>query len=514
MNTEKGNEMEKKMENEKIVHLEETLDPQDWDAMRALGHRMVDDVVNTLATVRDRPPWQHAPDQIRTHFEGSMPVDPQPPAEIYDEFLEFVDPYPVGNIHPRFWGWVFGTGTFLGAMAEMLAAGMNLGAAGGLSYHSANYVENQVLDWLKEMLGFPATSSGLLTSGCSAANLIGLAVARNTRAGYDLRREGLHAAPARMVLYASEQAHSSIQKAVELLGLGSDALRMVPVDDQFRIDIDVLSKFIIADRKAGLLPFCVVGAAGTTNSGAVDDLEALAELCRQEDLWFHVDGAFGAWAAIAPQAKSLVKGMERADSLAFDLHKWMYMPYTIGCVLVQREEDHRHAFSLTPDYLAHGEGNRGLTGKDVPWLSDYGYELSRGFRALKAWMSLKEHGLDKYSRLIQQNIDQTHYLAELVESAPELELTSPASLNVVCFRYINPTLGNEKLDELNKEIEIELQEQGIAVLSGTKLHGNYVLHVAHCNHRTRREDMDLLVSEIIRIGNQLAQSAAPGFQSS
>ena len=230
VNTQKGEEMEKNIDKVNKVQSEENLDPQDWESMRALGHRMVDEVVRTLSTVRDRPPWQHAPDQVRAHFEGSMPINPQPPDEIYDEFLEYIQPYPVGNIHPRFWGWVFGTGTFLGAMAEMLGAAMNLGAAGGLSYHSANYVENQVMDWLKEMLGCPSTSSGLLTSGCSAANLIGLAVARNTRANYDLRRLGLHAAPARMVLYASEQAHSSIQKAVELLGLGSDALRMVPVD--------------------------------------------------------------------------------------------------------------------------------------------------------------------------------------------------------------------------------------------------------------------------------------------
>jgi glutamate/tyrosine decarboxylase-like PLP-dependent enzyme len=509
---EKGKETMKGIKTEKINPEEETLDPQDWESMRDLGHRMVDEIVRNLSTIRERPPWQHAPEQVRAHFEGPMPVDPQPPTEIYDEFLEYIQPYPVGNIHPRFWGWVFGTGTFLGAMAEMLAAGMNLGAAGGLSYHSANYVENQVLDWLKEMLGFPISSSGLLTSGCSAANLIGLAVARNTRAGYDLRRQGLRTASASMVLYTSEQAHSSIQKAVELLGLGSDALRLVPVDDQFRIDLKALAASITSDRKSGLYPFCVVGAAGTTNSGAVDDLEALADLCQMEDLWFHVDGAFGAWAAIAPRSKVLVKGLERADSLAFDLHKWMYMPYTIGCVLVRREEDHRHAFSLTPDYLAHGEGSRRLTGQDFPWLSDYGYELSRGFHALKAWMSLKEHGLDKYSRLIQQNIDQTHYLAELIESSPKLELTAPASLNVVCFRYVDPGLTDEVLDGLNKEIEIELQEQGIAVLSGTKLRGNYVLHVAHCNHRTQREDMDLLVREVIRIGNRLAKSTVNGFQ--
>jgi glutamate/tyrosine decarboxylase-like PLP-dependent enzyme len=395
-------------------------------------------------------------------------------------------------------------------MAEMLAAAMNIGASGGLSYHSANYVENQVLDWLKEMLGYPASASGLLTSGCSAANLIGLAVARNTKAGYDLRRDGLQAAPARMVLYASEQAHSSVQKAVELLGLGSDALRLVAVDSQFRIDLQALAAAIAADRQAGLRPFCVVGAAGTTNTGAVDDLEALAALCQQEDLWLHVDGAFGAWAAIAPGARALVKGMERADSLAFDLHKWMYMPYEIGCVFVRREEDHRRAFSLTPAYLAHGEGSRGLTGRDVPWLSDYGFQLSRAFHALKAWMSLKEHGVRKYGRLIQQNIDQARYLTSLVEAAPELELAAPTSLNVVCFRYVRPGLEDAALDALNKTIEVELQEQGIAVVSGTAIRGHYVLHMAHCNHRTRLEDLGTLVREVIRIGNELAQSAAPG----
>ena len=487
---------------EEPQHTEESLDPEDWEAMRALGHRMVDDVVAAMATVRDRPVWQHAPAQVRAHFEGPVPLDPQSPAEVYDEFVEFIQPYPVGNIHPRFWGWVFGTGTVLGAMAEMLAAAMNIGAGGGLSYHSANYVENQVLDWLKEMLGYPASASGLLTSGCSAANLIGLAVARNAKAGYDLRWHGLGAAPARMVLYASEQAHSSVQKAVELLGLGSDALRLVAVDSDFRIDLRALAAAIAADRQAGLRPFCVVGAAGTTNTGAVDDLEALADLCQREDLWLHVDGAFGAWAAIAPESRELVKGMERADSLAFDLHKWMYMPYEIGCVLVRREEDHRRAFSLTPAYLAHGEGSRGLTGQDVPWLSDYGFQLSRPFHALKAWMSLKEHGARKYGRLIQQNIDQVRYLASLIEAAPELELAAPACLNVVCFRYVRPGLEDAALDALNKTIEVELQEQGIAVVSGTAIRGHYVLHMAHCNHRTRLEDLDTLVREAIRIGNE------------
>jgi len=485
-----------------VIPLEETLDPEDWESMRALGHRMLDDMLDYMKTVRERPVWQHAPDQVKAHFKRPLPLDPQPPEEIYEEFLENVLPYPIGNIHPRFWGWVFGTGTVLGALAELLAASMNTNS-GDLAHHSALHVEKQVINWFKEMLGFPASASGLLTSGCSAANLIGLAVARNTKAGYDLRREGIQATPRQMVLYASQEIHSSIQKAVELLGLGSDALRYVPVHDDFQIDLEALKEAIAQDRGDGHLPFCVVGAAGTANTGAVDDLDALADICQQENLWLHVDGAFGAWAALTPGARYLVAGMERADSLAFDLHKWMYMPYEIGCVLVRHAEAHRKAFSLTPVYLSRQDEGRGLTGGDLPWLTDYGFQLSRGFQALKAWMSLKEHGSRKYGRLIQQNIDQARYLAELIEAAPELELVAPVTLNVVCFRYTRPGLDDAALDALNKEILVELQEQGIAVPSGTTVAGKYALRVGHTNHRSQRQDFDILVREVIRIGKGL-----------
>lgn len=484
--------------------VEENLDPEDWEELRLLMHRAVDDVIDYTRTLKERPAWIHAPDAVKEHFRAPLPQKPQPLEQVYQEYLEYVLPYPVGNIHPRFWGWVLGTGTLQGAFSELLAGVMNVGAAGGVSYHSANYVEYQVLDWLKEMLDFPTEASGLLTSGCSSANLIGLAVARNTKAHCDLRQEGLQKSANKMVLYASEQVHSSIQKAVELLGLGSDALRLVAVDDQFRIDLKALELRIIEDRQLGLLPFCVVGAAGTTNTGAVDDLTALAEICRTWELWLHVDGAFGAWAAIAPGSKHLVRGIELADSLAFDLHKWMYMPYEIACILVRSEENHRRAFSLTPEYLAHGEGLRGMTGVDLPWLHDYGYQLSRSFRALKAWMSLKEHGVEKYGRLIQQNIDQAQYLTELIQATPELELAAPVHLNVVCFRYIQPNMENSDLDEMNRQIIVELQERGIAVVSGTVIQGRYVLHAAICNHRSQRQDFEILVEQVIKLGRVLS----------
>ena len=488
------------MHTDKGLKNEETLDPQDWEEMRALGHRMLDDMVDYLQSIDQRPPWQHMPDKSKSQFFKPLPVEPQPPQAIYEEFLEHILPYPSGNIHPRFWGWVLGTGTLMGNYAELLAATMNVGASGGLSHHSANYVEYQVLDWFKQMLDYPAEASGLLTSGCSAANLIGIAAARNTKAGYDLRDTGMDAAPHKMVMYTSEQAHSSVHKAVELLGLGCDGLRVIPVNGDFQIDIKALGEAVRRDRGSGLQPFCVVGAAGTTNTGAVDDMHALADLCEREDLWLHADGAFGAWAKIAPDSRWIVDGMERADSLAFDLHKWMYMPYEIACVLVKNEEAHREAFAYTPAYLAHGGEQRGMTGTDLPWLHDYGFQLSRGFRALKAWMSLKEHGVEKYGRMVQKNIDQARYLSQLVEEADELELSAPVPLNVVCFRYVKPGMENDELDHLNKTIEIELQEQGIAVVSGTVLKGKYVLHAAITNHRSIQEDFEVLVNEVLRIG--------------
>jgi len=480
---------------------EETLDPNDWESMRSLGHQILDDALDYLQSLRDRPVWQHAPQHVRAHFEGSVPHAPQPAEEVYRQYTQYILPHQLGNNHPRFWGWIAGTGTVMGVFAEILVAATDA-VSGSFSYLSNNYVEMQVLDWCKTLLGYPLTAGGLLTSGCSASNLIGLAVARNTKAGFDLRKRGLRDAPQQMTVYSSEEAHSSIQKAVELLGFGSDSLRLIPVNTNLQIDLAALRAAIRDDRNNGFFPFCVVGVAGTTNTGAIDDLNGLAEICEEEGLWFHVDGAFGAWAAIASASKHLVDGLERADSLAFDLHKWMYLSYPIGCVLVKNPEDHRRAFSLSPTYLAHGDGNRGLTGIDVPWLSDYGFELSRGFHALKAWMTLKEHGTEKYGRLIQQNIDQAHYLAGLVEASPELELALPVSLNVVCFRFTRSGLNDATLDDLNKQIEIELQETGIAVPSVVSVRGKKYLHVAITNHRSRRSDFQVLVREVIRIGTE------------
>ena len=482
---------------------EESLDPKDWAAMRRLGHRMVDDAMDYLERVRERPVWQPVPERIKAAMRSPLPVEGQDPAAVYEDFRRDVFPHAMGNTHPRFWGWVIGTGTPFGALADMLASTMNPNIGGG--DQGPNYVELQVLSWLKEMLGYPAEASGLLVTGGSMANFVGLAVARNAKAEADVAQAGVAAAPRRMALYASTETHNSVRKAVSLLGLGRDALREIPVDESYRIDLGALRRAISEDRKAGLHPFCVVGNAGTVNTGAIDALSDLASICDAEKLWFHVDGAFGALAAIAPNLEPLVRGMERADSLAFDLHKWMYMPYDVGCALVRWPEQHRATFVSPAEYLAHL--TRGLPAGPV-WFSEYGVQLSRGFRALKVWMSFKEHGVSKYGRLVAQNCEQANYLASLVERTPELELMAPVPLNIVCFRFAPPGADEAKLDSINEEILFALQESGTAVPSSTLLRGRFALRVCICNHRTRREDLDLLVREVVARGRAVAAEPA------
>jgi aromatic-L-amino-acid decarboxylase len=480
------------------TQLEKTLDPQEWSALRVLGHQMIDDMLAYLEDIRERPSWRPLPQKVKASFAEPLPLEPQGAESAYQDFKQNVLPFPMGNIHPRFWAWVTGSGTPGGMLADMLASGMNSSVHGG--DHAAIYVEQQVLSWLKQALGYPAEASGLLVTGGSMANFVGLAVARNTKAGCDVKRAGL-ANSRPLVVYCSTETHNSVQKAVEALGLGSDGLRYIGTDKNFRIQMEALRNAVAADRKAGKVPICVVGNAGTVNTGAIDDLDALADFCGAENLWFHVDGAFGATAAISPALQPLLRGMDRADSLAFDLHKWMYMPYDVGCALVRSPEKHRETFSVQAAYLDdHG---RGLAGGPM-WFKEYGLELSRSSRALKVWFSLKEHGLRTYQAMVEQNVGQAKYLAEMVEADRRLELLAPVPLNVVCFRFRGGIDDENTLSALNREILLRLQESGAASPSSTILGGRFAIRVANVNHRSRREDFEYLIREVVRLGEKIS----------
>ena len=488
---------------------EETLDPDSaaaWAEFRALAHRMVDDMLTHLETIHQQPAWRPMPTSVRASFAEPLPWDGEGPAAAYEEFVERVLPYPNGNLHPRFWGWVQGNGTPLGMMADMLAAGLNPHLAG--FDQAPALVEHQVLAWLAELMGMPRSTSGLLVTGGSMANIIGVAVARHAAAraaGFDVREEGLHGARPAFVMYGSVETHGWARKAAELLGLGNSSFHRVPVGEDYRIDVRALASAVAEDRAAGKLPFCVVGTAGTVNTGATDHLCALAALCRAEGLWFHIDGAFGALARVSPALRAAVAGIEEADSLAFDLHKWGYLPFECACILVRDADMHRAAFATTASYL--NATSRGVMAGGLPF-ADRGLELSRGFKALKVWLSFKAHGLSAFARLIEQNVAQAEYLAGLIRSHPHLELLAPVALNVVCFRYAPVGVAPLALNFINEELLLRIQEAGVAVPSSTVLDGRFAIRVAIVNHRSRRADFDTLVDAVTSIGRVVAAQSA------
>ncbi|HSF53505.1 MAG TPA: aminotransferase class V-fold PLP-dependent enzyme [Algoriphagus sp.] len=476
-----------------------TLDPENWDEMRNLGHQMIDDLFDYWKGIRDQKVWKPIPEEIKDFFDSPIPEIGQNSGEIYQEFKKYIFPYNKGNVHPRFFAWIQGTGTPMGVLADLLASGMNPNVA--IGEHSAMYVDRQVVNWCKELMNFPFEASGILVSGGSMANITALTVARNSFREEKIRAKGLKAASAQLVLYCSVETHSCIQKAAEIIGLGTDAVRKIGVNDQYEMLADELETQIKQDLDGGLLPFCIVGTSGTVNTGAIDPMEELLAISKKYGLWFHIDGAYGALGKLDPKYAGRLKAIEEADSIAFDLHKWLYVPYEVGCTLIRDAKKHREAFAVTPNYLI--QESRGLSG-GLDSINNYGFELSRGFKALKIWMSLKEHGRGKYAQMIAQNNRQAEYLAKLVTDSPNLELMAPVSMSITCFRMVKPGYAENQLRDLNREILLRLQEEGIASPSSTILNGKYTLRIANVNQRTRMEDMDLLIREVLRIGSEVA----------
>lgn len=487
------------MKNEPTILNESSLDPADWEGMKALGHRMLDDMFHYLQTARQQPAWKKPSTYSIDSLRQPLPELPQEPTAVYEDFFTQVLPFNLPNMHPRFWAWVQGGGTPFGMLADMLASGMNTNVS--IGDHIPMYVEKQVIEWSKEMMGFPAAASGLLVSGASLANITALVVARN-HFNNTIRQKGLQGTQQQLIVYGSAETHYCVIKGVEVIGIGSDNFRRVPVDENYAIRTDLLQEMIAADRAAGYLPFCIIGNAGTVNTGAIDPLETLAAIAKEAGCWYHIDGAFGAIPKLLPEFKERLKGIELADSLGFDFHKWLYVNYEVACVLIRDAAVHRAAFATSVNYLVQHE--RGVSAGPDPF-SNYGMELSRGFKALKVWMSIKEHGIQKYRELIRQNLRQAQYLAGLVKIETALELIAETHLNIVCFRFNPGGFDDEIVNRINKEIVMQLHEGGIAVPSYTLLAGKYVIRVAITNHRSMLQDFDLLVQESLRIGRSVAE---------
>jgi aromatic-L-amino-acid/L-tryptophan decarboxylase len=478
----------------------ESLDPADWSDLRKLGHRMIDDMFDHLDTLRDRPVWRKMPEPLRQELRQPLPRAPSPAEAVYDDFQRLVRPYSTGNLHPRFMGWVHGGGNPVGMLAELLAGGLNANLGG--RDHAPIEVERQVIAWAAEMLGFPENASGVLVTGTSIANLIGVLVARSAKLGPAVRSDGVDGT--RLVAYTSAAAHGCLPRAMEMAGLGREALRMISCNEQGQMRFDALATQVAADRADGAQPFLLVGTAGTVDIGAVDDLTALAGFAEHEDLWFHVDGAFGAIAMLAPKLRPLLVGIERADSVAFDFHKWAQVPYDAGCIVVRDASRHLDTFGAEAAYLRREE--RGLAGGGV-WPCDLGPDLSRGFRALKVWMTLSVYGADRIGAIAQQTCDLAGAMAARVDREPLLQRLAPVALNIVCFRYI---AGDGDIDRLNADIVADLQEAGIAAPSTTIVNGVLAIRAAIVNHRTNHTDIAILVDAVLEAGRKRgAEKKAP-----
>jgi len=473
-----------------------SLDPADWPAFRAEAHAALDRALARLEHVGEGPVWKKTPDDVADRFEAPLPTGPRDLAGVLADVDALIAPFVVGNTHPRFFGWAHGAGTPVGVVAELIAAALNANCGG--RDHIGPIVERQIAGWAAEAFGFPPESSGVFVTGASQANFLGLLVARDAALGHAVRADGLKAS-GQLCAYASTEAHGCVRQAMELSGVGSGFLRQIETDAAGAMGIERLRMAIERDRAAGLRPFLIVGTAGGVNFGAFDDLAALADIAAAERLWLHVDGAFGALTRLAPSLAPLTRGLERADSVAFDFHKWAHAPYDAGFLLVRDPVAHKATFAAPAAYLSRLP--RGLAaGED--WPCDYGPDLSRGFRALKVWLTFQTLGANAIGRAIEANCAAARHLAARVAASNVFELAAPVTLNIVCF-----SLHGDADGAGNAELVMRLQERGLAAPSTTRIGGRPVIRAAIFNHRTTLADIDGFFEDATRLAAEIG--AAP-----
>jgi aromatic-L-amino-acid/L-tryptophan decarboxylase len=484
----------------------------DADEFRRLGHDLVDGIADFLRTLPDRrvAPGETAEEVRAALGRGGLPEHGMPADELLADAARLFFEHSTFNGHPRFFAYITSSAAPIGALGDLLAAAVNPNVGGWALSPLATEVEAQTVRWIAELLGYPADCGGLLVSGGNMANFAAFLAARRARAPFDVRTEGMAACeegPLRV--YGSAETHTWIQKAADLFGLGTDAIRWVETDADQRLLVPALREAIAADRAAGATPFLVVGTAGSVSTGAIDPLGEIAGLCREEGIWFHVDGAYGAPAAALPDAPSELKALALADSIAVDPHKWLYAPLEAGCVLVRDPQTLLDAFAYRPPYYAFDQG------ADAPIsYVDYGPQNSRGFRALKVWLGLRQVGRDGYVRMISDDIALAKQLHRLASEDPELEAWT-TSLSITTFRYVPPDVEprtpetEEYLNALNEELRDRLERGGETYVSNAVVDGAYLLRACVVNFRTTAAEIAALPEIVKRVGAQVHADRNP-----
>lgn len=485
------------------------LDPS-ADEIRRWGHAAIEVMADFLGSIREQRVYpQTTARKIREKLERELPGEGVQFERLLETLREVIVPMSRLNGHPRMFGYVQAPGTAMAALADLLASTLNANLTAWRSAPAAVEVERLTIDWIKKIVGVDAGAAGLFVSGGSMANLAALAAARRAQAPPDLATKGAQTLPHAMRVYVSTETHHSIVKAAALLGIGRDNVREVRVDEGFKIRLDDLEAKIAEDLKAGHLPFCVVGNAGTVATGACDPLRAMSEVAKRFGLWMHVDASYGGFAVLAPSARNLFDGIAEADSVALDPHKWLYLPVDCGCVLYRDAEAARATFAQEAEYtrVLEQEANEAF----AFW--DYGPELSRRFRALKVWMMLKGVGLRALGAAIENDLACARHLAALVEASEDFEMLAPVELSIFCFRYVPPGLKlalasadeakrarlNGQLDELNERLLVALQQDGSSYLSNARLRGRFGLRGCVMNYRTTLRDMEILLDDLRRV---------------
>lgn len=492
------------------------------EEIRQLGYQFTDLIVDYFKKIDKSPiiPNNNLK-ELRKLIDEPLPQNEQKPNIILEECKEKIIDNVIRIGHPRFLGWILPSGTIIGAYAEGLAGVLNqnvaLSGAG-----AATAVELLVIDWIKEILGYDADAGGILVSGGTTANLHALNIARNIKSDFDIQKHGMKKEKD-MVLYASEEAHACISKAVNILGIGTNNIHWVKVNDDLCLDTKDLEKKIIEDQNNNKHPFLVVASAGTVNSGTIDPLNNIADICQKYNLWFHVDAAYGGFAALSPNLKPLLQGITRADSIALDPHKWLFIPFEAGCVLVKDSSHMKQTFATRAPYI-HRDKDHSTSGDDIDF-SDYGIQFSRSFRALKIWMSLKQYGVKKYGRLIDQNVNLAKYLEELVKNSEYFEVMVPVVLSTFCFRYFPQDLQNQYhksdrnnrkkiekyLNSLNNTIIKNMHTDQRAILSSTNIKNSFALRACIVNYRTKKQDIKKIIEVIEELGDKVDKKLRSSF---